>query len=37
MKNITKMEQKSVFVYILGFIIYGISQAKTDLHNKYMI
>ena len=26
-----------VFVYILGFIFYGVSRAETDLHNKYMI
>ena len=36
-KNITKIEQKRLFVYILGFIFYGVSCAKTDLHNKYMI
>ena len=24
-------------VYILGFIFYGVSHAKTDLRNKYMI
>ena len=33
-KNYTKV---TVFVYILGFIFYGVSRAKTDLHNKYMI
>ena len=27
----------TVFVYILDFIFYGVSRAKTDLHNKYMI
>ena len=27
----------SVFVYILGFIFYGVFHAKTDLLNKYMI
>ena len=33
-----RIEQKeTVFVYILGFIFYGFSRAKTDLHNKYMI
>ena len=38
MKNITITEQKkTVFVYILGFNFYGISHAKTDLLNKYMI
>ena len=36
-KNITKIEQKRLFVYILGFIFYGVSCAKTDIHNKYMI
>ena len=24
-----------VFVYVLGFIAYGVFRAKTDLHNKY--
>ena len=33
-KNLTKY---TVFVYILAFIFYGASRAKTDLHNKYMI
>ena len=34
----SKIEQKrTVFVYILGFIFYGVSHAKTDLNNKYMI
>ena len=33
-KSYTK---ETVFVYILGFIFYGVSCAKTDLHNKYMI
>ena len=36
-KNITKIEQKRLFVYILRFIFYGVSRAKTNLHNKYMI
>ena len=27
----------AVFVYILGFIFYSVSRAKTDLHDKYMI
>ena len=38
--NRSKILQKlkvTVFVYILGFIFYGVSRAKTDLHNKYMI
>ena len=29
--------KETVFVYILGFISHGVSRAKTDLHNKYMI
>ena len=29
--------KETVFVYILGFIFYDLSRAKTDLHNKYMI
>ena len=33
-KNWTK---ETAFVYILGFIFYGVSSAKTNLHNKYMI
>ena len=33
-KNWTK---ETVFVYILGFIFYGVSRAKTDLHNKYIV
>ena len=33
-KNWTK---ETVFVYIIGFTFYGVSHAKTDLHNKYMI
>ena len=33
-KNWTK---EIVFVYILVFIFYGVSRAKTDLHNKYII
>ena len=36
-KNITKIEQETVFVYTPGFIFYGVSHAKTDLHNKYKI
>ena len=27
----------TVFVYIFRFIFYGVSHAKTDLHNEYMI
>ena len=33
-KNWTR---ETVFVYIPGFIFYGASCTKTDLHNKYMI
>ena len=29
--------KETVFVYILDFIFYGVSRAKADLHNKYMI
>ena len=29
--------KETVFVYIIGFIFYGLSHAKTDLHKKYMI
>ena len=37
-KVLKKIERKRlVFVYILGFIFYGVSRAKTDLHNQYMI
>ena len=37
-KNITKIENKeTAFVYILGFIFYGVSHLKIDLHNKYTI
>ena len=32
-KNWTK---ETAFVYILGFNFYGVSHAKTDLHNKYI-
>ena len=32
-KNWTK---ETVFVYVLGFIFYGVSRAKTDLYNKYI-
>ena len=37
-KSITKVELfcTTVFVYILGFIFYGVFRAKTDLHNKYI-
>ena len=36
-KNVTKIEQKRLFVYIYGFILYGASRAKTDLDSKYII
>ena len=36
-KNITKIQQKRLFVCILVFVYYRASRAKTDLHNKYMI
>ena len=37
-KNITKIEPKRLFfVYLLGFIFYGVPRAKTDLHSKYVI
>ena len=32
-KNITKIERKTVFVFILGFIFYVVFRVKTDLHN----
>ena len=32
-KHLTK---KTVFVYVLGFIFNGVSQGKTDYHNKYI-
>ena len=28
---------ETVFAYILGFLFYGVSGTKTDLHNKYII
>ena len=33
-KNWTK---ETPFVYIHGFIFYGVSGAKTDLHSKYEV
>ena len=35
--NITKIEQKRLFGYILGFIFYGVYYAKTELNYVYMI
>ena len=32
-----KQTEVTVCVYILGFIFYSVSRAKTDLHNKHMI
>ena len=29
--------KETAFVDILGFIFYGVSRAKTDLHNKYIV
>ena len=28
---------KKGFVYVLDFTFYGVSNAKTDLHNKFKI
>ena len=28
---------ETVFIYILCFIFYGVSRAKTELHNKYIL
>ena len=39
-KRSTILQKPSIrncFAYILGFIFYGVSRAKTNLHNKYMI
>ena len=36
-KILPKLIEKTVFVYIIGFLFYGVSRAKTDLRNKYMI
>ena len=30
-------KKETNFVYIPRFIFYGVSRAKADLHNKYMI
>ena len=35
-KNITKMNKTDYFFNILGFIFYGVSRVKTDLHSKYI-
>ena len=31
-----KLNKESAFVYILGFVFYGVSRAKTDVHNEYI-
>ena len=36
-KYLKDWTKKTVLVYILGFIFYGVSRAKTDLHNKYIV
>ena len=36
-KILPKLIEKTVFVYIIGFLFHGVSRAKTDLRNKYMI
>ena len=36
-KMLQKVNNETVFVYILSFIFSYISGAKTNLHNKYMI
>ena len=33
-KNWTK---ETAFVYVLCFVFYGVSRAKTNLHNKYIV
>ena len=38
MKNITKIEQKGLFLFtFLVSFFHVFSHAKADLHNKYMI
>ena len=36
-KILQKLNKSDCFVYILDFNFYGVSPAKTDLHNKYII
>ena len=36
-KYLKKLNIRHLFFYILGFIFYGVSRAKTDVRNKYMI
>ena len=36
MKNITKIEQKILFLFAFWSHFYGVSLAKANLHNKYM-
>ena len=35
-KVLQKLTKETVFAYILGFLFYGVSHAKTVLHNKYI-
>ena len=35
-KTLQKLNKETVLAYILGFVFYGVSRAKTDLHNKYI-
>ena len=37
LKILQKANKSDFFVYILGFIFYGVSCAKTDLLNKHII
>ena len=36
-KHDKNWKKETNFFYILGFIFYGVSRAKADLHKKYMI
>ena len=36
-KTLQKLNKETVLAYILGFVFYGVSRAKTDLHNKYIV
>ena len=36
-KILQKLNIQDCFFYILGFSLYGVSQAKTAWRNKYMI
>ena len=35
-KILQKLNKRDYFCNILGFIFYGVSRAKTDLHSKYI-